>query len=86
MPNFQISGDETLDIKPIIYVRIRVKTRLRQCIIPKFSAGGPPEPGPREGKGGREEWKREERLGGGRGGRNGRGGREGLKEREGKRS
>jgi hypothetical protein len=46
---------------------------------------GPPLQG--EGKGGREEWKREEGWGGegrGWGSRKGRGGTEGLKEREGK--
>jgi hypothetical protein len=77
---------ETLDNKPITFVRKRVKTRLRQCRIPKFS-GGEPRPKGREWEGGRRE--REKRGWGGEGrgcgSSKGRGGTEGLKGREGKR-
>jgi hypothetical protein len=87
VPNFEISRDETLDNKPIVFVRKRVKIYLRQCRIPKFSGRTPGAPAPRErkgreGKSGREKRGGEER-GRGWGGKKGRGGREGLKEREG---
>jgi hypothetical protein len=44
VPNFQIFRDETLNNKPIIFVRKSVKTHLRQSITQKFSGGGPPAP------------------------------------------
>jgi hypothetical protein len=57
VPIFQISRDETLDNKPIIFVLKRVKTRLRQCRIQKFSGEdpGPPLQGERKGAGKVEE-------------------------------
>jgi hypothetical protein len=79
--NFKISRDETLDNKPIVIVRKRVKTHLRQCIISEFSGEGPPLEG--EGNGG-EKSGREQRGGDGKDrdiGTEEWSGREGLKER-----
>jgi hypothetical protein len=85
--NFKISRDETLDNKPIIFVRKRVKTHPWQRRITKFFGGRPPDPPtPRGGKGregGVEERLRMGRGREGRGSRKGRGGTEGLNEREG---
>jgi hypothetical protein len=89
VPNFQITRDETLDNKPIIFVRKRVKTHLRQSRIPKFFGEGSPDPrSKRRERGG--ERRLEERRGEGKGmrevgreGWKGMGGWEGLKEREG---
>jgi hypothetical protein len=86
VPNLQISRDETLDNKPIIFVRKRVKTHERQCRIPKFSGEDHRTSAPRGGKreGGRVEENR-----GGRGGsleRKGWKGRAKGKGRDGKRT
>jgi hypothetical protein len=81
-----LSCDETLDNKPIIFVRKRVKTHLQQCRIPKFSGEDPQTPVSRKGKereGGVEERNGVGREGRGWGSRKGRGGMEGLKKREG---
>jgi hypothetical protein len=78
---FQISHDETVDNKPIIFVGKRVKTHLRQCRIPKFSGGGPRPRSKRREK--RGEGQVEERRGVEKGEGDGEVGREGLKEREG---
>jgi hypothetical protein len=69
VPNFQISRDETLENKPITFVRKRVETHLQQCRIPKFSGGGLPDD-PLQGGGEREEGRSvsEKRSGEGRGG------------------
>jgi hypothetical protein len=84
VPNFQISRDETLDNKPIIFVRKRVKIHLRQCRIPKFSGEDPgPHSKGREREGGKSGREKRGGEGEGEGKGMGRGGREGLKEREG---
>jgi hypothetical protein len=88
VPNFQISRDESLDNKPIIFVRKRVKTHLYGNVeFQNFLAEDPwtarskgreREAKGREGRGeeGREEWKRE-------GGGEGDGRQEGKGERKG---
>jgi hypothetical protein len=86
VPNFQISRDKTVDNKPIIFVRKRVKTHLRHCRIPKCSGGRPPDPRfkGREREGDKSGRKKRGGEGRGEDGEVGRGGWKGRAEGEGR--
>jgi hypothetical protein len=80
VPNFQISRDETLDYKPIIFVQNCVKCTYGNVEFQNYPGR---TPAPRGGEGRVEESRGGERRGRGWGVRRERGGGEGLRERKG---